>query len=92
MKILIMKNQKKKYGRKMTIIYNLKYKHIYILIKPSEKSEDCEDVNIKCKTRLNFLMYYYSNTKSNLEISSVNETLEYQPLGIGKIKLIITKI
>ena len=80
------------YGRKMIIINNLKQKHVYISIKPSETSEECEDANIQCKTRLSYLMYYYSTTKSNFEISSVNETLEYKPLGRGKIKLIIPKI
>ena len=80
------------YGRKMIIINNLKHKHIYLSIKPSETSEECEDANIQCKTRLIYLMYYYSTTQANFEISSVNETLEYQTLGRGKIKLIIPKI
>ena len=80
------------YGRKMIIINNLKHKHIYLSIKPSETSEECEDANIQCKTRLMYLMYYYSTTQANFEISSVNETLEYQTLGRGKIKLIIPKI
>ena len=77
------------YGRKMIIIKNLKQKHIYLSIKPSEMNEECEDSYSQCKTRLSYLMYYYSTTESNFLISSINETLEYQSMGRGKVKLII---
>ena len=80
------------YGRKMIIIKNLKQKHIYLSIKPSEMNEECEDSYSQCKTRLSYLMYYYSTTESNFLISSINETLEYQSMGRGKVKLIIPKI
>ncbi len=79
-------------GRKVIILKKLKEKHVYFSIKASSHNDECEEERkSQCNQRLSYLMYYYSTTKSNFEVSYVDEDLTYVPIKQG-VKIIIPQI
>ena len=79
-------------GRKVIILKKLKEKHVYFSLKASSHNDECEEERKpQCNKRLSYLMYYYSTTKSNFEVSYVDEDLTYVPIKQG-VKIIIPQL
>ena len=76
-------------GRKIIIIENLKDKdkHIYLSIWPKKNM-----IFFQKKQYLSYLLFYYSTSENNYQISFSESTLTYKPIRNGGIKMIIPPI
>ena len=80
------------YGKKVITINDLNKKHVYLLIEPSEKNDDCIDnKGKKCTVNFSYILYYYTTTLEDYKVSIINENITYYPLNNG-IKITIPKI
>ena len=72
------------YGRKMILIDKLKYKHIYLSIKPKHNEKECnqgfvkDSNNLVCSKELSYLLYYYSTNEKQYYSSEPDRKLTFE--------------
>ena len=74
-------------GRKIIIINDLKDKHIYLSIWPKKNI-----IFVKKKQYLSYMMFYYTSSEKDYQISFIESTLTYKPIRNGGIKMTIPQI
>ena len=80
------------YGKTIITIEDLNKKHVYLLIEPSEKNDDCIDnKGKKCTVNFSYILYYYTTTLEDYKVSIINDNITYFALNNG-IKITIPKI
>ena len=80
------------YGKKIISINDLNKKHIYLSIEPNGKNDDCIDYKgKKCTIDFSYILYYYTTTLEDYQISIINDNITYSSLSNG-IKITIPKI
>ena len=90
---------RRKFGRKIYILDNLKSKHIYLSIKSSQNETECnsgfsQDSNKnKCSKELSYLLHYYSTTEKKYDTVEPERKFEYR-LGEkdGQIVIVLPRL
>ena len=73
-----------KYGRKMFLLDKLKYKHIYLSIKPKQNEVECnqglkkDSKGVSCSKELSYLLHYYSTNEKQYSSSEPDRTLTFR--------------
>ena len=85
--IIRFRTKRRKFGRNIYIIDNLKSKHIYLSIKSKQNEQECnsglikDSSNVQCSNELSYLLHYYSTTEKQYENA---EPLKRFELRLGK--------
>ena len=73
-----------RYGRTIFLLDKLKYKHIYVSIKPRQIENDCsqgmkkDSNNVTCSSELSYLLHYYSATDQQYYSTEPNRKLTFR--------------
>ena len=88
-----------RYGRTIYLLDKLKFKHIYVSIKPKQIENDCsqgmkkDSNNVTCSNELSYLMHYYSATDKQYRSTEPNRKLSFRAGNNDKeLVLIIPKL
>ena len=82
------------HGRKIYLLDKLKYKHIYLSIKPKQIEKDCiqglqkDSNNVVCSKELSYLLHYYSASDKQYNSAEPERKLLFRE-GTGRNQLII---
>ena len=72
------------YGRRIFLLDKLKYKHIYVSIKPKQNENECsqglkaDSNNVICSKELSYLLHYYSATDSQYYSAEPDRKLSFK--------------
>ena len=84
-----------KYGRTIFLLDKLKYKHIYVSIKPKQNENECnqglktDSNNVKCSKELSYLLHYYSATDRQYYSAEPDRKLTFRDGNNDKQLIII---
>ena len=96
---IIYNSLRRKYGRRIYILDNLKSKHIYLRIKSKQNETECnsgliqDSNNVFCTKELSYLLHYYTTTEKKYDTIEPIRKFEYR-LGDkdNQIILILPKL
>jgi hypothetical protein len=89
---------RRKFGRNIYLLNNLKSKHIYLSIKSNQNEKECnsglnQDSNVvKCSNELSYLLHYYSATEKKYDNVEPIRKFDYSLGNEGQIILILPKL
>ena len=72
------------YGRRIFLLDKLKYKHIYVSIKPKQNENECsqglkaDSNNVICSKELSYLLHYYSATDNQYYSAEPDRKLSFK--------------